>query len=236
MKRVDAKICGFCDKQFEKPYTCSLTEWAKRKFCSRQCKKSSQIGVESKKKGKTYSHLQNAHFIPCRICGEPTRYSGTKKSYLYHSMRCDKPFCVATSRKIKNQRISKTHRSDYNNGRRQRIRHTWNGISRISAEEKLLASWFIEIGWEQQVKFVTGRSGYPRCFWLDFANQHLKVCVEIDGTIHRLRSDRDDRRDAILLAKGWRTLRIQSKQVVEDIDLVKTNILHWIAQVTITEK
>ncbi len=31
------KTCLICNKQFEKPYSCSKKEWEKRKVCSREC-------------------------------------------------------------------------------------------------------------------------------------------------------------------------------------------------------
>lgn len=38
------KQCIQCNKEFEKPINCSLKDWQNRKFCSTQCKKSSQKG------------------------------------------------------------------------------------------------------------------------------------------------------------------------------------------------
>lgn len=39
MKIIPTKECQVCKKVFEKPYTCSKTEWSKRVACSRTCKK-----------------------------------------------------------------------------------------------------------------------------------------------------------------------------------------------------
>lgn len=39
------KNCEQCDREFEKPYTCGMPEWTRRKFCSRKCADQAKKGV-----------------------------------------------------------------------------------------------------------------------------------------------------------------------------------------------
>ena len=45
------KKCLVCGKLFEKPNNCSLRNWIKRKYCSRECQKKSLIGRPTWNKG-----------------------------------------------------------------------------------------------------------------------------------------------------------------------------------------
>ena len=48
---------------------------------------------------------------------------------------------------------------------------------------------------------------------LDFFLPDLCICIEIDGQDHRTRRDQDRNRDAYLLRRGIRTLRIPADQL-----------------------
>lgn len=55
---------------------------------------------------------------------------------------------------------------------------------------------------------------------LDFYAPALKLCIEVDGAAHDMGDNpqRDERRDAWLVAKGIRTLRIPADEVMRDLD------------------
>jgi very-short-patch-repair endonuclease len=57
----------------------------------------------------------------------------------------------------------------------------------------------------------------------DFYCREEMLCIELDGPVHDDRSERDQIRDQILLAKGIRTLRIQNEDLA-DIDKVLARI------------
>jgi very-short-patch-repair endonuclease len=88
-----------------------------------------------------------------------------------------------------------------------------------------------ELGFSPQYKVLTGvhTNKLPRMFRLDFAIPERKLYVEIDGSTHRLRKERDARRDAMLSDLGWLGLRIPSSQVENDIEVVKVRISLWLS-------
>jgi len=132
---------------------------------------------------------------------------------------------------LKNKRISAAHLGSYRQGKRRRVR-AWSYVERISKEELALAPWFLEHGWKVQWRLVTnvsGESGLPRCFWLDFSLPDQKLCVEIDGTSHRLNPDRFARRDAMMRERGWRILRIVASTVDKDKGATIAQIERWIS-------
>jgi very-short-patch-repair endonuclease len=220
------KECESCRKSFEKPRWCGLPEWERRRFCSYACKAAGQKGQPTWNKGLTFE--SRAQHVPCRICGEPTRFPGGPDSPLIGKVPCDKPECVAASRGMKNQRISERASAMYANGERARLIGNWSRVRTISAEEELLMPWFESIGWTAQYRFVPGTR--QRSFRLDFARPDLKLDVEIDGTSHRHadRQARDAQRDATLASQGWRVLRIQAQDVQANAESVRARILSWI--------
>jgi very-short-patch-repair endonuclease len=63
------------------------------------------------------------------------------------------------------------------------------------------------------------RRQYPvKGFVADFACLESRLLIEIDGIAHDMggRPQRDERRDAILKADGWRVLRIAAKRVLAE--------------------
>lgn len=52
------KYCLVCGKKFAKRERVSLSEWKRRKYCSRSCQNKDRVGEPSTKKGKHYPHLQ----------------------------------------------------------------------------------------------------------------------------------------------------------------------------------
>lgn len=55
---------------------------------------------------------------------------------------------------------------------------------------------------------------------LDFYCDSVKLCVEVDGSQHGFREASDAARDRWLARRGVRTLRIQAKDVLSDLDAV----------------
>lgn len=222
----DTKPCHICGATIVKLPTCSKADWQKRRFCSSACKKASQRGQPAWNKGRTSD--SRARRVPCRICGEPTRFAGSSESPLIGKVPCSKPECIVASRSLKNQRIGERATQMYANGQRARLIGNWSRVRTISAEEEVLTPWFEALGWAAQYRFVPGTK--QRSFRLDFAHPGLKLDVEIDGTSHRHadRKARDIERDAVLAALGWRVLRIQARDVQADAESVRTRVLAWI--------
>lgn len=166
--------------------------------------------------------------IECRICGNPTKYWA---KILEGRVHCGVEACRKESRDQKNAKIAATHRSDYASGKRRKLRDGWKGISRVSAEEQVLLPWFTERGWVAQFKLLTNVSSVklPRAFWLDFALPERKLCVEIDGSSHNTRLDRDKRKNRMLRERGWRILRVPASLVRDDLQKSVLKIDRWIS-------
>lgn len=227
MSAPPTKTCETCGKLFPKPPSCGIPEWnSRRRFCSYPCKAKAQLGKPSGKTGWRSPLPSVATFIPCRICGAPTRYPGNRQSSLFKRVRCDKSDCVERSRMLKNKRIRAAKLTGYRQ-KRTKKRNYWALVERISQEEKDLRPHLEPLGWQPQFLFITGvsaASGLPRCFWLDFAFVTMKLCVEIDGSSHRIKSEKDTRRDEMLRERGWAVFRIPSAQVRTNIDEVISSI------------
>ena len=52
-------------------------------------------------------------------------------------------------------------------------------------------------------------------YWLDIAELDSKICIEVDGWLHKLKwqKESDERRDNYLLSKGWKVIRIKTSDV-----------------------
>lgn len=90
-----------CNETFYRPARYGTAKWAERKYCSRACQPHKEPG-----------------FIPCRICGEPSKYRGNEKSSLAGMVRCSKPECKEASRLLKNTAISGVAKQMYADGER----------------------------------------------------------------------------------------------------------------------
>lgn len=233
------KPCEQCGAPFEKPWTTSARAWILRRFCSVACKNIWLTTQPGPNVGRTFPDAVK-HFLPCRICGGPTRYRGTTKTSKAKRdmLRCDQPECVEQSKRLKNERIAKRARAMYRCGARQRLIGNWSRTPRVSTEEVLLTPWFTSLGWVTQHSVPTGvhTNKLPRQFKLDFALPALKLYVEIDGTIHRHadRRERDARRDRMLSGLGWRGLRIDAKTVREDRAQVQESVHQWMLDASTT--
>lgn len=205
---MDTKICDWCQQPWSRPMGMARAQFAARMYCSRTCYFAAARATNPPKQ-----------MLPCRICGKPTRYHGTNKSHLFGMVRCEDPVCIEASRLLKNESIGARATQDYQSQKRKKIRYTWRNVKRISDEETTLSPWFESMGWTPQCRVCTGT--VPAMYSLDFGLPMRKLYVEIDGHIHRLRKERDARRDQILRELGWLGVRIPAKDVINDIDTVK---------------
>jgi hypothetical protein len=227
------KICVQCGTEFPKPYTESRNRWNVRKFCGHQCKADSQKGKLPWNAG--MRSPSKAQKLPCRICGEPTKYNGTATHPAYNMVHCDKPECIEASRILKNLRIATKHNAMIADGTKRVTERGWDNVQKISQEEIAISPWLESFGWIPQYKFLTGVHSFrlPRMFRLDFALPAHKLYIEIDGSVHKHkdRKVRDERRNQMMDERGWRGLRIPSAQIRDDIETTKHTIATWFANI-----
>src|SRR5690349_21301057 len=117
-----------------------------------KCKGAAQSEAPSPLRGREFPQRRKPvrQVAPCRICGQPTKYTTSKRVMALRLHHCDNPECAEQSRQIKNERISQTHLRMYANGERERLRDGWQNVSRVSKEEAALHDWFVQIGWLAQ--------------------------------------------------------------------------------------
>ncbi len=71
-------------------------------------------------------------------------------------------------------------------------------------------------------------SGKKIFFIADFYCDEYKLIVEIDGGIHELQKDYDERRTLVLDETGFRIIRFSNKEIFGDIDRVLEKIKKFI--------
>lgn len=76
-------------------------------------------------------------------------------------------------------------------------------------------------------KFVRQKPIYR--FIADFYCSELCLVIEVDGSSHNKKKDNDELRDKYFKAFGINTIRVSNKEVIENIDKVKNEILGFIA-------
>lgn len=81
--------------------------------------------------------------------------------------------------------------------------------------------WFIgflknEFGYTENVEYKTEFSFHK--FFLDFAWPEKKLCIEIDGNLHRLEAQkiRDREKDSLLHIEGWKLLRFKWSYIIKN--------------------
>lgn len=89
------------------------------------------------------------------------------------------------------------------------------------ASERMLVPAMAAMGFSHSVPMF----GY----YLDFYNPRLKLCVEIDGYVHRGRRKQDRRRDASLRGAGIETHRFWARTVYNELDRVVHHIENLVA-------
>ena len=72
------------------------------------------------------------------------------------------------------------------------------------------------------------KNGGAWIYILDFYHAKLKLCVEVDGGVHRKQKGRDRRRDTRLAGEGIRTIRFSNNQVLKKIEEVRARIVEEI--------
>ena len=222
---IEQKSCEQCGSAFTKPYSEGRPAWSRRRFCSLACKSASQRGQPSARKGRTFP--SNAPRIPCRVCGGPTSVTAKGNERLIGLLPCADAACRAASRATKNARIAARASADYASGRRPRIRHTWRFVRQTSPGELILLPFLARLGWLHQHPVRV--PGVRQVITLDFALPDRLLYLEVDGTSHRLRAERDARRDAQLAALGWRGLRLRERDVCADHLAVKQAFHSWLS-------
>ena len=77
--------------------------------------------------------------------------------------------------------------------------------------------YLARMGFVRQYSIETPRhrsAGATNGWILDFYHKDAKLCIEIDGSVHRKTRGRDGRRDRALAALGIRTLRFPNSLVL----------------------
>lgn len=64
-------------------------------------------------------------------------------------------------------------------------------------------------------------------FIIDFYCNPVKLAIEVDGNIHRLRRGYDEERDMILKTEGIEILRLSNVEIDKDIEAVLQRILSY---------
>lgn len=114
------KFCQSCGNRFDRPHRIGSVQWESRKYCSLKC--------QPKPVPK---------FIPCRICGQPTKYRGNDQSRLMGMVRCQSDACKEASRLQKNEAISAKAKQMYSDGERVLSEETRRQISEKLSGRKL---------------------------------------------------------------------------------------------------
>ena len=66
-------------------------------------------------------------------------------------------------------------------------------------------------------------------FIIDFYCSELSLAIEVDGGYHNNRKDNDDLRDKFLKCCGITTIRVSDKDVINDVDKVRSEIMNFVA-------
>ncbi len=114
------KFCQSCGTRFNRPSRIANKQWEGRKYCSLQCQPKPV-----------------PQFIPCRICGQPTKYRGNEQSSLAGKVRCQSDDCKEASRLQKNEAIGAKAKQMYADGERGLSEETRKQISQKLSRRKL---------------------------------------------------------------------------------------------------
>ncbi len=69
----------------------------------------------------------------------------------------------------------------------------------------------------------------PEAFFIvDFYCHEHALVIEVDGGVHDLREEEDERRDFLLSLKGYRVLHVSNEAVLCDLDSVLRHILEYL--------
>jgi very-short-patch-repair endonuclease len=77
---------------------------------------------------------------------------------------------------------------------------------------------------DQALGFVVRRQHPVDGYYLDFFVHEAMLCIEVDGSLHDLRAERDIARDEALAKLGILTIRISARAIFERVDEVVEHI------------
>tara|TARA_Y100000296_G_C5059076_1_gene198834 strand:- start:118 stop:681 length:564 start_codon:yes stop_codon:yes gene_type:complete len=77
-------------------------------------------------------------------------------------------------------------------------------------KDALLDNWIPEYA----ISLGKRQQGFPTCYKVDLANLDLKIAIEVDGTSHFSRKEKDKKKDAKLASLGWKVLRFWNKDIL----------------------
>ena len=85
----------------------------------------------------------------------------------------------------------------------------------ISYSEKVFIELLKKYKLDKKFLIIREKSIFP--YFIDFAFDKIKIAVEIDGSQHNLpeRKEKDDKKDKLLISKGWRVFRVTAREVNE---------------------
>lgn len=204
--KPETKHCETCGTEFPRPPRYPAKLWTSRRFCSQKCWAAAKSAA-AKAQQRT---------VTCTICGRTVRSRHpTQKT-------CGDDACKRAHRRLHaGPALSARLKADYASGARQ-------PSDGVSVREKALWPLLAPQGWLWRLRWAEEGG----TFELDFADMERKLNVEIDGPEHRWHRggrgpERDQVRDAELVRRGWRVLRIANEDVDESAELVAERIAVW---------
>ena len=108
-------------------------------------------------------------------------------------------------------------------------------LSNMSYPEKIFIKKCEELKLNENHLIIREKSVFP--YFIDFAFEHEKVAVEIDGSQHNLeeRKKSDAEKDKMLINLGWRVIRFSAKDIQININLCIEKLYKFIGSSTIHE-
>lgn len=106
-------------------------------------------------------------------------------------------------------------------------------MGNFSYLEQLFQKLLIENELDKKYLIIREYSVFP--YYIDFAFIDLKIAVELDGSQHLLpaRKESDEKKDKLLLDKGWRILRITENEIKHNYNKIYDTLIDFIGN---TEK
>lgn len=154
------------------------------------------------------------------------KYSISSKSYVSNYVLSGKTRSLSESIKIAHKKYSDSFKHTEETKKKMREKRlawmkanqdktAWR-LKNMSYPEKCFQKILEDNGLDKKYLIYREYSVFP--YFIDFAFINEKVAVEIDGSQHleENRKKRDNEKDALLLSKGWKILRIAANEVTHD--------------------
>ena len=154
------------------------------------------------------------------------KYSISSKSYVSNYVLSGKTRSLSESIKIAHKKHSDSFKHTEETKKKMREKRlawmkanqdktAWR-LKNMSYPEKCFQKILEDNGLDKKYLIYREYSVFP--YFIDFAFINEKVAVEIDGSQHleENRKKRDNEKDALLLSKGWKILRIAANEVTHD--------------------